>query len=66
MRFTRTRLCRSLYAATSNVGPKPLVELRKALKNVQDEVVQDATMVAVLVLYKALVKNAETYGEWAG
>ncbi len=44
---------------------KPLAELRKALMNVKDEVVQDAAVVAALVLYKALVKNAEAYGEWA-
>jgi hypothetical protein len=41
------------------------VELREALKNVQDEVEKDAAVVAALVLYKALVKNAEAYGEWA-
>jgi hypothetical protein len=46
--------------------PKPLVELRKALKDVKDEVVQDAAVVAALVLYKTLVKSAEAYGEWAG
>jgi hypothetical protein len=28
-------------------------------------VVQDAAVVAALVLYKALVKNAGAYGEWA-
>ncbi len=44
----------------------PLVELRKALKDVKGEVVQDAAVVAALVLYKTLVKNAEAYGEWAG
>jgi hypothetical protein len=46
--------------------PKPLVELREALKDVKDEVEKDAAVVAALVLYKTLVKNAETYGEWAG
>jgi hypothetical protein len=46
--------------------PKPLVELRKALKDVKDEVERDAAVVAALVLYKTLVKNAEAYGEWAG
>jgi hypothetical protein len=45
--------------------PKPLVELRKALKDVKDEVEKDAAVVAVLVLYKTLVKNAEAYREWA-
>jgi len=45
--------------------PPPLVELREALEHVQDEVVQDAAVVAALVLYKTLVKNAESYGEWA-
>jgi hypothetical protein len=45
--------------------PKPLVELREALKDVKDEVVQDAAVVAALVLYKTLVKNAWVYGEWA-
>jgi hypothetical protein len=45
--------------------PKPLVELREALKDVKDEVEKDAAVVAALVLYKALVKNAEAYKEWA-
>jgi hypothetical protein len=45
--------------------PKPLVELRKALKDVKDEVEKDAAVVAALVLYKTLVKNAEAYREWA-
>jgi len=44
--------------------PPPLVELGNALAGV-DEVVQDAAVVAVLVLYKTLVKNAEAYREWA-
>ena len=46
--------------------PWPLVELRKALARVGDEVERDATVVAALVLYKTLVKNAEAYREWAG
>ncbi len=46
--------------------PKPLVELRRALKDVKDEAEKDAAVVAVLVLYKTLVKNAEAYREWAG
>jgi hypothetical protein len=46
--------------------PKPLVKLKEALEHVQDEAVQDAAVVAALVLYKTLVKNAEAYREWAG
>jgi hypothetical protein len=46
--------------------PPPLVELREALKDVKDEVEKDAAVVAALVLYKTLVKNAEAYGEWTG
>jgi tetratricopeptide (TPR) repeat protein len=45
--------------------PKPLAELRRALKDVKDEVVQDTAVVAALVLYKTLVKNVEAYREWA-
>jgi len=45
--------------------PKPLVELREALKDVKDEVERDAAVVAALVLYKTLVKNAGAYREWA-
>ena len=45
--------------------PPPLVELRKALAS-RDDVVQDAAVVAALVLYKTLVKNAGAYREWAG
>ncbi|MFZ8839295.1 MAG: PaRep2b protein [Pyrobaculum sp.] len=45
---------------------KPLVELRRALKDVKDEVERDAAVVAALVLYKTLVKNAGAYREWAG
>ena len=50
--------------------PKPLVELRKALKDAVDkakidEVEKDTAVVATLVLYKTLVKNAWVYGEWA-
>jgi hypothetical protein len=54
-----------LKLAESANLPKPLVELSEALKDVKDEVVQDAAVVAVLVLYKTLVKNAEAYREWA-
>jgi len=50
--------------------PPPLVELRKALKDAVDkakidEVEKDAAVVAALVLYKTLVKNAGAYREWA-
>jgi hypothetical protein len=45
--------------------PKPLAELRKALVKVEDEAERDAAVVAALVLYKALVKNAGAYKEWA-
>jgi len=55
-----------LKLAESANLPKPLVELVKALKDVKDEVEKDAAVVAALVLYKALVKNAEAYREWAG
>ncbi len=55
----------SKLASLENL-PKPLVELRKALKDVKDEAEKDAAVVAALVLYKALVKNAEAYREWAG
>jgi hypothetical protein len=45
--------------------PKPLVELRKALTRVKDEAEKDAAVVATLVLYKTLMKNAGVYREWA-
>ncbi|MFZ8811613.1 MAG: hypothetical protein ACO2PN_26365 [Pyrobaculum sp.] len=45
--------------------PPPLVELRKSLTRVENEVEKDAAVVAALVLYKTLVKNAEAYGTWA-
>jgi hypothetical protein len=50
--------------------PPPLAELRKALKRAEDkakidEVERDAAVVAVLVLYKTLMKNAGAYREWA-
>ncbi len=45
--------------------PEPLVKLKEALEHVQDEVVQDAAVVAALVLYKTLINNAGAYGEWA-
>ncbi len=54
-----------LKLAESANLPKPLVELREALMNVKDEAEKDAAVVAALVLYKTLVKNAGAYGEWA-
>jgi hypothetical protein len=54
-----------LELAKSANLPRPLVELRKALMHVEDETKKDAAVVAALVLYKTLVKNAETYGKWA-
>jgi hypothetical protein len=44
--------------------PPFLVRLKEALEY-QDEAVQDAAVVAALVLYKTLVKNAWVFGEWA-
>ncbi len=60
-----------LKLAESANLPSPLVELRKALKDIEDktkidEVEKDAVAVTALVLYKTLVKNAEAYREWAG
>jgi hypothetical protein len=59
-----------LKLAGSGNLPKPLVELREALKRAEDkakidEVEKDAAVAAVLVLYKTLGKNAEAYREWA-
>jgi len=51
--------------AKSTNLPPPLAKLKEALEHVQDEVVQDAAVVAALVLYKTLVKNAGAYREWA-
>ena len=51
--------------AKSTNLPPPLAKLKEALKDVQDEVEKDAAVVAALVLYKTLVKNAEAYREWA-
>ncbi len=50
--------------------PPPLAELRKALKRAEDkakidEVEKDAAVVATLVLYKTLMRNAGAYREWA-
>jgi hypothetical protein len=44
--------------------PPPLAKLKEALKK-KDETKKDAAVVAALVLYKTLVKNAEVYREWA-
>jgi hypothetical protein len=54
-----------LFETRRNLPP-PLVELRKALTGVKGGVEKDAAVIAALVLYKALVKNAEAYGKWAG
>ncbi len=45
--------------------PPPLVKLKETLEHVKDEVVQDAAVVATLVLYKTLINNAGAYREWA-
>jgi hypothetical protein len=55
-----------LELAESANLPKPLVELRRALTHVQDEVEKDAAVIAALVLYKTLINNAGAYREWAG
>jgi hypothetical protein len=55
-----------LKLAESANLPKPLVELREALRDVQDEAEKDAAVVAAFVLYKTLVKNAKAYEEWTG
>jgi hypothetical protein len=55
-----------LKLAESPNLPRPLAELREALARVEGEVERDAAVVAALVLYRALVKNAEAYREWAG
>jgi hypothetical protein len=54
-----------LKLAKSPNLPPPLAKLKEALEHVKDEVVKDAAVVAALVLYKTLVKNAKAYGEWA-
>jgi hypothetical protein len=51
--------------AESGSLPKPLAELGKALAKVEGEAEKDAAVVATLVLYRALIRNAEAYGEWA-
>jgi hypothetical protein len=52
--------------AESGNLPPPLVKLTKTLEHVQDEAEKDAAVVATLVLYKTLVKNAKAYRRWAG
>jgi len=54
-----------LELARSGNLPEPLVKLKEALARVKDEVVQDAAVVAALVLYKTLINNAKAYGKWA-
>ncbi len=54
-----------LKLAESANLPRPLAELRRALKDVKDEVEKDAAVVAALVLYKTLINNAGAYREWA-
>jgi len=63
--LNKERPCKTLLRLVEQANlPKPLVELGNALAR-KDEVVQDAAVVAALVLYKTLVKNAEAYKEWA-
>jgi hypothetical protein len=54
-----------LRLADSPNLPLPLVKLKETLEHVQDEVEKDAAVVAALVLYKTLVKNAGVYRGWA-
>ena len=54
-----------LRLAESGSLPRPLAELRRALAKVEGEAERDAAVVAALALYRALVKNAEAYREWA-
>jgi len=51
-------------AKSANLPP-PLAKPKEALEHVQDEAEKDAAVVAALVLYKTLVKNAGAYREWA-
>ncbi|MFP3198823.1 MAG: hypothetical protein RXR06_02985, partial [Thermoproteus sp.] len=46
--------------------PRPLAELRRALDKVEGEDEKDAAVVATLMLYRALVRSAEAYRDWAG
>jgi hypothetical protein len=52
--------------ARSGNLPPPLAKLKEALENVKDETKKDAAVVAALVLYKTLVKNAEAYRSGLG
>ncbi|MFP3292091.1 MAG: PaRep2b protein, partial [Thermoproteus sp.] len=54
-----------LRLAESKSLPRPLAELREALRSVEGEVEKDAAVVAALVLYRALVRSADAYREWA-
>ncbi|MFP3349713.1 MAG: PaRep2b protein, partial [Thermoproteus sp.] len=53
-----------LRPAESKSLPRPLAELREALRSVEGEAEKDAAVVAALALYRALVRGAEAYGEW--
>ena len=55
-----------LKLAESKSLPRPLAELREALRSVEGEAEKDAAVVATLVLYRALVRSAEAYRDWAG
>jgi hypothetical protein len=50
-------------AESANLPP-PLTKLKEKLEY-KNEVVQDAAVVAALVLYKTLINNAGAYREWA-
>ncbi|MDT7870456.1 MAG: hypothetical protein RQ839_09805, partial [Thermoproteus sp.] len=54
-----------LRLAGSANPPRPLAELRRALARTRDEAERDAAVVAALALYKALIRNAEAYKDWA-
>jgi len=64
LRGERTYKAFLRLAGSTNL-PRPLVELRRALARVEDEVEKDAAVVAALVLYKTLVNNAKAYRKWA-
>jgi hypothetical protein len=53
-----------LELARSANLPPPLAKLKEKLEY-KNEVVQDAAVVAALVLYKTLINNAGVYREWA-
>jgi hypothetical protein len=54
-----------LKLAESKSLPRPLAELRRALARTKDEAEKDAAVVATLALYRALVRSADAYREWA-